>query len=83
MNLKNRIAELEQRAEDNRPHTPALFCFQQKETITEAREAYKRRYGYDLPPDGHIIQFVACDMSREGNGRELTREEYQREVSKK
>lgn len=77
MNLKNRIAELEQRIEDARPPVPALFYWKQKETLEQAKASYKRRYGYDLPPDGHIIQFVACDMSREGSGREINKEEFQ------
>lgn len=77
MNLKNRIAELEQRIEDARPPVPALFYWKQKETLEEAKEGYKKRYGHALPADGHIIQFVACDMSREGNGREISKEEFQ------
>nr|WP_281722650.1 hypothetical protein [Nitrosomonas nitrosa] len=77
MSLKNRIAELERRADDNRPHTLALFYWKQRETLEEAREGYKKRYGYEFPPDGHIIQFVACDMTKAGNGRELSKEEFQ------
>ncbi|MCW5602734.1 hypothetical protein [Nitrosomonas sp.] len=77
MKLKDRITLLEQRLDDARPPAPALFYWKQKETITEAKEAYKQRYGYELPPDGHIIQFVACDMSRAGNGREISKEEFQ------
>lgn len=77
MKLKDRITLLEQRIEDARPPAPALFYWKQKETLEEAKEGYKRRYGYEFPPDGHVIQFVAADMSREGNGREISKEEFQ------
>ena len=83
MSLKNRIAGLERRVNDIRPHTPALIYWSQKQSLEDAKQEYTQRHGYDLPKDAPVIEFVCCDMTKAGNGRELTREEYQREVSKK
>ena len=77
MNLKHRIDELERCVADNRPHTPALFFWKQQETLEQAKEGYKQRYGYSLPKDAPVIEFVCCDMTKAGNGRELSKEEFQ------
>lgn len=76
MSLIDRVKKLEQQADNNREHVPGLVYWPQGETFEEARERYKRRYGYDLSPDGHVIRLVAVDASKEGNNRELSSEEF-------
>ncbi len=76
MSLKNRIERLEAQAVENEPIVPALIFWRHLETLEQAKEQYKQRHGFDFPDnDGHIIEMVACDMSEEGGGRELTAEE--------
>lgn len=76
MSLINRVKKLEQQADNNREHVPGLVYWPQGETFEEARERYKRQHGFDLPLDGHVVQLVAVDASKEGNGREITSQEF-------
>lgn len=77
MSLKNRIAELEQRTAGNRSHVPALIYWSQKQSLEDAKQEYTQRHGYSLPKDAPVIEFVCCDMTKAGNGREISKEEFQ------
>lgn len=76
MNLKHRIDELERRVEDARPPVPALIYWSQKQSLEDAKQEYTQRHGYDLPKDAPVIEFVCCDMTKAGNGREISKEEF-------
>ncbi|MCO6426989.1 hypothetical protein [Nitrosomonas communis] len=60
----------------NKKHVPGLVYWPQGESFEEARERYRRQHGFDLPPDGHVVQLVAVDSSRGGNNRELSPQEF-------
>lgn len=76
MSLKDRVARLEQAALEDESIVPALIFWRHLETLEQAKEQYRQRHGFDFPGNGQIIEMVACDMSEEGGGRELTREKF-------
>jgi hypothetical protein len=75
MSLKDRVARLEQAALEDEPIVPVLIFWKHEETLQQAKERYKQQHGFPLPDGAKIIEMIACDMSEEGGGRELTAEE--------
>jgi hypothetical protein len=76
MSLIDRVKKLEQQADNNREHVPALIYWGQQETFEQAKQRYQLKHGFSLPVDAPVIEFVAVDASREGNNRELSAEEF-------
>lgn len=63
MNLRNRLARLEQTVALSAPALPALVVMPH-ESEAEARERYMRMHGFAVPKDAFVLRVELTDASR-------------------